>query len=113
MVDISEQVEYWRSQAREDWEVAGQLVDSGKTRHGLFFAHLALEKVLKAHVCQATQKVAPRLHNLSRLAEMAKLELGSNQLDTLAEMNEFNMEGRYPLSFLAAPTAGEARDYMS
>ena len=50
MVDISKQIEYWNRSAQEDWQVAQQLVESGKIRHGLFFAHLALEKVLKAHV---------------------------------------------------------------
>jgi len=47
MVDISKQIIFWRDNAKEDWDVARQLVDNGRTRHGLFFAHLALEKSLK------------------------------------------------------------------
>jgi hypothetical protein len=34
-------------------------VARGRTRHGLFFAHLALEKTLKAHVCRATNENWP------------------------------------------------------
>ena len=52
MVDISEQIKYWKTTAREDWEAAGELVESRRIRQGLFFAHLALEKLLKAHVCR-------------------------------------------------------------
>jgi len=112
MVDISQQIAYWRNGAAEDWEVARQLVDNSKIRHGLFFAHLALEKLLKAHICKQTGKLAPKLHNLVRLAEMAELELAAEHLDVLAEMNEFNLEGRYPITYVAPPTQKEALDYM-
>lgn len=112
MVDITKQIEFWRGQAQEDWEVACQLVDGGKTRHGLFFGHLALEKLLKGSVCRATEEVAPRIHNLVRLAEIAELNLQPEHLDILAEMNAFNLEGRYPLSFLAPPTTVEGQEYM-
>jgi len=112
MVDISQQIAYWRTGAGEDWEVARQLVDSAKTRHGLFFAHLALEKLLKAHICKHTGKLAPKLHNLVRLAEMSELELDAEHVDVLAEMNEFNIEGRYPITYIAPPTQKEALDYI-
>ena len=46
-MDIIRQIEYWRLGASEDWEVAVELISSRRTRHGLFFAHLALEKLLK------------------------------------------------------------------
>jgi len=113
MVDISLQIAYWRTGAGEDWEAARQLVDGGKARHGLFFAHLALEKLLKAHVCKRTQKIAPKLHNLVRLAEMAELDLDAYHLDILAEMNEFNLEGRYPITYVTPPSQKEALAYMN
>jgi len=112
MVDISQQVMYWRKGAAEDWEVANQLVDSGRTRHGMFFAHLALEKLLKAHICKKTEKLAPKIHNLVRLAEIAELQLKPECVDTLAEMNEFNLEGRYPITFISPPTKKESQAYM-
>ena len=91
MVDISQHIVYWRNGAAEDWEVANQLVNSGKTRHGMFFAHLALEKILKAHICKRTKNLAPKSHNLVRLAETAELQLKPEYVDILAEMNEFNL----------------------
>ena len=86
MVDIAKQIAYWRDGAMEDIEVAEHLVGSGRTRHGLFFAHLALEKILKALVCKETQDLAPRSHNLLRLAELACLSLNSEQSNTLDEV---------------------------
>jgi len=45
--------------------------EKNRIRHGLFLANLALEKALKALVCKATRDLAPRIHNLVRLAELA------------------------------------------
>lgn len=112
MIDIEKQVTYWRDGAAEDWEVAQDLVKNGRVRHGLFFAHLALEKVLKAHVCRHTQDLAPRLHNLIRLAKLAELSLTETQTDILAEMNAFNIEGRYPDILAPPPSQDEAKDYL-
>ncbi len=71
MMDVEKQIEHWRQGSAEDWEVAIKLVEDGKSRHDLFFAHLALEKILKALVCRQTRDVPPRIHNLSRLSELA------------------------------------------
>ncbi len=102
MIDVDKQIAYWRSSALEDWDVGRALVRQKRTRHGLFFVHLALEKALKALVCRSTNDLAPCLHNLVRLAELTDLDLSADQVDLLAEMNAFNIEGRYPES-LAPP----------
>jgi HEPN domain-containing protein len=90
MIDIEKQIAFWRDSAKEDWDVARQLVDNGRTRHGLFFAHLSLEKILKAIVCKQSQDLAPRLHNLSRLAELAALTLDAGEMEFLAEITGIN-----------------------
>jgi HEPN domain-containing protein len=113
MVDIAKQIAFWRDSAKEDWDVARQLVDNGRTRHGLFFAHLALEKIIKAIVCKQSKDLAPRLHNLSRLAELAALTLDTGKMEVLAEMNAFHIEGRYPESMTKPPTKEEALNYMA
>jgi HEPN domain-containing protein len=74
------------------WEIAQELIERGRTRHGLFFVHLSLEKLLKALVCRHTRDLAPRLHNL---AELAALPLSQAQADVLAEINAFHIESRY------------------
>lgn len=113
MIDIDKHIEFWRGGATEDWDVAHDLVHRNRVRHGLFFAHLALEKVLKAHVVHSTRDLAPRFHNLVRLAEFAKLDLEPAQLDVLADMNAFNIEGRYPDTLSPPPPKKEALQYMT
>jgi HEPN domain-containing protein len=76
-------------------------------------AHLALEKFLKAKVCRQTGELAPRLHNLVRLSELAELDLTAELLDTLADLNDFNLEGRYPEEMAAPPTAAESKALMA
>ena len=112
MVDIDQQVAHWRAGAQEDWNVAVELVERRRIRHGLFFAHLAIEKVLKAHVCRRTQDLAPRIHNLVRLGELAGLQPDENQLSALADLNAFSQAGRYPDAVVPLPTPEEADVYI-
>lgn len=112
MIDIQKQIIHWRRGAEEDWQVAQELIRNGRIRHGLFFAHLSLEKMLKANVCKATSELAPPIHNLVRLSEKAGLPLTEGQLDLLAEANEFNIEGRYPEMVLPPPSLAEAAVYL-
>ena len=112
MIDITEQIRYWQKGAQEDLDAAKQLVGNEKIRHGLFFAHLAVEKILKAHVCKTTQKIAPKFHNLIRLAEVSGLSIPEDTIDFLAEMNEFNLEGRYPVPFICPVSSPEAQSYI-
>ena len=112
MIDIYKQIEHWRSGALEDWDVANDLIDQGKIRHGLFFAHLALEKTLKAHFCRVNNDIAPPIHNLLRLAEKASLSLDIEQRDLLAEVIPFNIEGRYPELSFPTLSLAEAENYL-
>ena len=112
-MDIAKQTEYWLTSSKEDWEVATKLVKEGRIRHGLFFAHLALEKVLKALVCQNTRDIAPRIHNLPRLSQIAGLPMNVEHTDVLADMNQFNIEGRYPEFHIAPPSQQEAQEYLN
>ena len=113
MVDIQQQIIYWSSGAEEDIAVAEELIGNKRYRHGLFFAHLALEKILKAHICKKTNELAPRIHNLVRLSEMADLALSEDHLNHLADMNEFNLEGRYPIQYIDTASDQEANAYLS
>ena len=109
MIDIDKQILYWKNSAGEDWAVAQDLLHIKRTRHSLFFAHLALEKILKAQVCGYTKDIAPKLHNLVRLAQLSSLSLDEAQIGTLAEMNSYNLEGRYPDMLLPAPSLKDAK----
>jgi HEPN domain-containing protein len=99
MIDIEAQINHWKQTAAEDWQVATDLLLQKRWRYALFFAHLATEKILKAQVCRHTQDLAPRLHNLVRLAEVAEIRLPDDYLNILADLNPYNIEGRYPDSY--------------
>lgn len=94
--DIEKQVNYWRTTAATDLACAEVLIGAGGRLQGLFFAHLALEKLLKAHITRATHEVPPRLHSLTRLAALSGLALSEEQLTQLDALNRYCIAGRYP-----------------
>ena len=113
MLNIPKQIEYWVKTAEEDFEVGSNLVETGKIRHGLFFIHLAVEKMLKACVCKNQNKTPPKIHNLLSLADRAGIELNDEQKNLLTEINQFNLEGRYPLDFIKALDKSSAIQLMN
>ena len=96
MIDIDKQVFYWKEGAADDWRVANKLLEGKETLPALFFAHLTIEKILKAHVCRQTQEYAPMIHNLLSLAQRARLSLSLERANLLAELTTYNIRGRYP-----------------
>jgi HEPN domain-containing protein len=94
-VDVERQVEYWRSSSAEDFAAALSLA-ANHPRHALFFAHLSIEKMLKALVTRATGQVPPRMHDLLRLAELAHLAMTPEQREFLARFQQHCLAGRYP-----------------
>lgn len=94
--DIKKLVNYWKGMAEHDYETMLVLFKSKRYSDSLFFAHIALEKILKARVVKNTKKQAPRTHDLVRLQELARLKLPDEQLDLLNEINDFNIRARYP-----------------
>ena len=95
-MDVQKQINYWRISGQEDLAAAVSLLEEGHLRHGLFFAHLALKKLLKTHVTRQTKDIPPRIHNLARLAEIAKLPISSEQSSFLNEFGVYQLEGCYP-----------------
>jgi HEPN domain-containing protein len=95
-MDIEKQVEYWTIGSAEDLAAAKSLLEKGHLRHCLFFAHLALEKMLKALVVRATHDAPPRMRNLVRLAKLAALKTGNEQERFLRRFDLHQLEGRYP-----------------
>lgn len=112
MIDIEKQIAHWRKGSEEDWQVAKELVERKRIRHGLFFAHLTLEKMLKAHVCKALNDIAPPIHNLVRLAELSKLAVDEKLRNLLAEASPFNIQTRYPEILVPEPDETEAKAYI-
>ena len=110
LMDVRKQIDYWRTSGDEDFAAAESLLERGHFRHCLFFAHLAIEKMLKAHVTLQTKDVPPRIHNLVRLAEIAKLKLDLKQEEFLREFGVYQIEGRYPDTQQITVDSGIVRD---
>jgi HEPN domain-containing protein len=66
---------YWLASADDDWTAAGHLCEKGDYPHALFFAHLTVEKVLKAVWAVRVGGVPPHTHRLTLLAEKTQIEL--------------------------------------
>ena len=113
MVDVAKQIDHWRTGGDEDFAAAESLLEKGHLRHSLFFAHLAVEKMLKAHVTSQTKDVPPRIHNLIRLAEIAGLKLDAEHEQFLREFGVYRLEGRYPDSEQVPIDSDLARDELS
>lgn len=92
-----EHITHWVSQSNDDWEASMLLYVGKKYLHALFFAHLSLEKICKAHWINSSESnIPPKTHNLLFLLSQTALELTSDQKEFLLEMNRFQIEGRYP-----------------
>ncbi|NQS99199.1 MAG: HEPN domain-containing protein [candidate division Zixibacteria bacterium] len=93
----NEHIAYWLQSAKHDLDTAESLFKSSKYDWCLFIGHLVLEKVLKAiFVDKNDNKNPPKIHNLVKLAELSFLELTEDQKVFLDEVNDFNIESRYP-----------------
>lgn len=88
-------VQHWVKSAKDSWKTSRYLFDKPDYVSALFFAHLYLEKLLKAHVAKHAQKQAPFGHNLRVLADKAGLELAETQALLLDRVTEYNIAGRY------------------
>jgi len=87
-------------------------MEHDKRREALFFAHLALEKALKALVVKATRELAPLSHNLAFLAEKTELKFQESDLAFFIDMNRFSLHGRYPDPDRPLPSRLEAEQHV-
>ena len=107
-MDVQKQIEYWRDMSDDDLEAADALLDKRKIRQALFFAELALEKILKAQVAAALNEIPPRTHDLLRLVELAQIDLAEERRLFIARFQQYCLEGRYPKTWPTAPSQEEA-----
>ncbi|MCD4697227.1 MAG: HEPN domain-containing protein [Bacteroidales bacterium] len=112
MIDIEKQIEYWRSGALNDIDTAVLLIKNNKILHGLFFCHLVIEKIIKAHVVKDTKQVPPKSHDLLYLLRKTNLDLNQKHLEFFGLMMRYQLEGRYPYHFPVPPTKEKAKTYL-
>lgn len=82
--------------AGRDWKSVEALFKAGQFIHALFFSHLVIEKLLKAHWTRDNiENEPPRVHDLEFLYNQTELKLSAEQTDFLRIVNSWNLEGRY------------------
>ena len=89
-------VDYWIKSSEYDYEAAADLMKSGKYAHALFFGHLSVEKMLKAHFINIREEYPPKTHNLLMLIKSLNIDFPGSMSDDLIVINTFNIEARYP-----------------
>jgi len=90
-------IQYWVDTAKKDWIAVKRMLECRTYVHALFFMHLVLEKLLKAHwVKDNIGNFPPRTHDLINIANNTSLKINEIQTALFEEMNYFQLEGRYP-----------------
>ena len=95
-MDIEKQIDYWIQGAENDLTTADLLIREKRILHGLFFCHLVIEKIVKAHVIKTTGEAAPRSHNLIYLSEKTNLSFDEETEIFLGVLMKYQLQGRYP-----------------
>lgn len=90
-------IKYWVKTSEDDLSSMESNFNSGNFDWSLFIGHLSLEKILKAlWIKNNASDIPPRTHNLKKLADEAKYPITEDDAMSLLEINDFNLEARYP-----------------
>jgi len=95
-MNLSEKVNFWIENAEYDIDTAKSMLEAKRYVYTLFACQQAIEKILKAMYLYKNGKEAPRSHNLVYLVSLVDISLEDADIDTLAELSSFYIEGRYP-----------------
>lgn len=89
----------WLAAATYDLETAEHMFDSGRYIYTVFMCHLAIEKLTKAVIAEATGREPPRSHDLLYLIGLSGLKPDASMQDFVAELSNLNVATRYPVDF--------------
>lgn len=90
-------IKYWLKTSDHDWKRFELLVKGKDYVFALFCLHLSIEKLAKGlWVKEHKSNFPPRIHNLLALVEKSSLAFSEEQLVFLDQLNQFQLEGRYP-----------------
>jgi len=112
MIDKQKQIDYWMMNAEEDVQTAGLLISQKRILHGLFFCHLTIEKIIKAHFVKVNNEIAPKSHNLIYLSEKSNLIFDDDTNIFLGILMKYQLEGRYPDYNPKIPSIQVVEEYL-
>ena len=93
---MKEETKNWLEMVDYDLMTAKQMFKTGRYVYVIFMCHLSIEKTLKAIVCEETNKVPPKTHDLIYLISLGKVELSADLLDFVGMVNNAGVVTRYP-----------------
>jgi HEPN domain-containing protein len=95
---MDNRVRYWLDLADYDLESAKVMHNGKRFLYVGFMCHQTIEKALKGLMAKDSERVPPKIHNLIKLSEMARIRdvMTDEQKDFLRELNPLNVESRYP-----------------
>ncbi|MFH0865739.1 MAG: HEPN domain-containing protein [Bacteroidota bacterium] len=111
-MNTDKQIEYWVKTGEDDFQSAAILISNKKILHGLFFCHLAIEKIIKAHIVKKSKTIPPKIHNLTSLLSNTILVLTPKEKELLGILMIYQLEGRYPEYYPSVPLLSVARKYL-
>lgn len=73
------------------------LLAAGTYSQCIFFAHLTVEKLAKAHWIKEHEEPDPPMwHNITKILRQTSVVLPDDERATAAELSDLQMESRYP-----------------
>jgi HEPN domain-containing protein len=105
----------WIALAKYDLDTADHMLNTGRYLYVIFLCHLALEKMLKAHVTETTQAIPSKSHDLIYLIKKSEIDVPQAYLEFLGKINAASIPTRYPEDLqraLADYPIEIAKDYL-
>ena len=93
---MREETKNWLDMVDYDLTTAKQMLKAGRYVYVIFMCHLAIEKALKAIICEETNKVPPKTHDLIYLVDLGKAKISGDLLDFVGIINNAGIVTRYP-----------------
>lgn len=95
MKNKTEVIQEYQFGADRNINTARDLIKQNHHDWALFIGQLSLEKLFKGLVIKRTDEVAPRIHDLNKLAELVGIELDPQQKEDFIEITQFHIQVRY------------------
>lgn len=89
---------YWLDLSDYDIKTAEAMLETKRYLYVGFMCHQCIEKLFKALISEKELDVAPKIHNLIRLAELCQVfeNMPERHKETIFLLNPLNIESRYP-----------------
>ncbi len=88
-------ITYWVESSEANHKSMHNMFANKEYVWSLFVGHLCIEKLLKACYVKEVNTLAPRVHDLYKLAMKCNLQMSEEQMDALLYVPLFNIEARY------------------